>query len=67
MDVSGYGGNVMTRIETDAIRERWSQRFDAQVCDHLIQELESDDEGHVTGRYICIACGEHVAYLPHAV
>jgi rubrerythrin len=51
----------MTKNEAAAIRLRWEQRAYDIPCEHLTLELERNDRGDTTGKYICILCGESVA------
>jgi hypothetical protein len=51
----------MTKDQAAAIRLRWKQRAYKIPCEHLTLELERNDGGHATGKYICILCGEFVA------
>jgi hypothetical protein len=52
---------MMTMSQAAALRAKWEQRVDPQLCAHLTLELEQNDSGHLTGNYTCIACGESVA------
>lgn len=52
----------MKSIQAAALRVKWSQRVDPLPCEHLQQEMESNDGGYLAGRYHCIACGEFVAH-----
>ncbi len=51
----------MTKDQAAAIRLRWEQRAYEISCQHLTLELERNDRGDATGKYICILCGESVA------
>ena len=51
----------MTKEQAAALQRRWEQRAYNIPCEHLTLELERNGEGHATGKYICILCGESVA------
>ena len=51
----------MTMTLAVELRVRWKQRVDPPKCEHLNLELEWSDDGHLTGNYICIVCGEAAA------
>jgi len=51
----------MTKHHAAAIRLRWAQRAYPIPCEHLALELERNDSGHATGKYVCILCSEFVA------
>ena len=51
----------MTKDQAGAIRLRWAQRAHPISCEHLTLELERNDQGHSTGKYVCILCGKFVA------
>jgi hypothetical protein len=51
----------MTKNEAAAIGLRWEQRAYPIPCEHLNLELERNDRGHATGKYVCVLCGEFVA------
>ena len=51
----------MTKVEAAQLRVKSEHRVDSQPCAHLTLELEQNDSGHLTGNYMCIACGESVA------
>ena len=51
----------MTKHQAAEIRLRWAQRAYPIFCEHLTLELERNDEGRATGKYVCILCGEFVA------
>ena len=48
----------MTRDEATALGLRWKQRAYPIPCEHLTLKSERNGEGHATGEYICILCGE---------
>ena len=50
----------MTFKQVAYIRARWRGQSQ-ETCSHLSLELEVTDEGHSTGNYVCIVCGERVA------
>ena len=43
------------------LQVKWKQRADRTACKHPRQELEWDEQGYLTGDYVCILCGESVA------
>ena len=51
----------MTMNQAAAIRENWKQRAYRTPCTHLVLELESNELGYLTGKYVCNLCGESVA------
>jgi len=51
----------MTKNEAVALRLTWEQRAYKIPCEHLTLELERNDGGHATGKYVCTLCGELVA------
>jgi hypothetical protein len=51
----------MTMNQAAAIRENWKQRAYRMPCTHLVLELESNELGYLTGKYVCNLCGESVA------
>ena len=52
----------MTSSQAAALRVKWGQLVDPSPCEHLNQEMESDDARFWTGRYYCIACGELIVH-----
>jgi hypothetical protein len=53
----------MTKNQATALRLRWAQRAYPISCEHTTLETELTGEAHVTGKYICVLCGELVARL----
>ena len=51
----------MTKDQAAALRLRWGRRAHHTPCEHLTLELECNGEGHATGKYIYILCGQFVA------
>jgi len=51
----------MTKNEAAAIGQRWKRRAYPIPCEHQNLELERNERGHATGKYVCILCGEFVA------
>jgi hypothetical protein len=51
----------MTKAEATALGLRWKQRAYPISCEHLTLKSERNREGHATGKYICILCGEFFA------
>ena len=49
---------MMTLNEVAALQLKWKQRADRTACKHLRQELEWDEQGYLTGDYVCILCGK---------
>jgi hypothetical protein len=54
----------MTTAEAVALRMKWIQQVDPPACEHMNQELESNEMGYLTGNYLCTTCGELVATRP---
>ena len=51
----------MTKDQAAILRLSWEQRASDMTCEHLTLELERNDRGDATGKYICILCGESLA------
>ena len=51
----------MTMNQAAARQVKWKQRLYRTPCEHLILELESNEQGYLTGNYVCNLCGESVA------
>jgi hypothetical protein len=51
----------MTKDQATVLQLKWEQRAYPIPCEHQTLELERSVEGHATGKYICILCGEFVA------
>jgi len=51
----------MTMNQAAGIRENWKQRAYRIPCEHLVLELEWNEQGYLTGNYVCNLCGESVA------
>ena len=51
----------MTIKQAALIRAKWRGQATLETCRHLTLELELNDEGDSTGKYVCILCGELVA------
>ena len=51
----------MTKAEAEIQRVKWKQQVDAPTCEHLNQELETNEMGYLTGTYHCVDCGEPVS------
>lgn len=56
----------MTFKQIAYIRARWRGQSQ-EACGHLSLVLEFTDEGHSTGNYVCIVCGERVAQRSQVV
>jgi hypothetical protein len=52
----------MTSAQAAALRVKWNQLVDRLPCEHLNQEMESDDGRYWAGRYYCTACGELIVH-----
>ena len=50
----------MTKAEAEALRERWQQQGEPLTCVHSNQELEANEDGYLTGNYLCTTCGEPI-------
>ena len=50
----------MTIFQAAALRMKWNMLPYGSACGHRNLELEWDDSGNSTGKYVCIACGESV-------
>jgi hypothetical protein len=50
----------MTILQAAALRMKWNMLPYASACEHRNLELEWDDLGYSTGKYVCIVCGESV-------
>jgi len=55
----------MTILQGAALRMKWNMLPYSSACGHRNLELEWDDIGNSTGKYICIACGESVLFQPN--
>jgi hypothetical protein len=51
----------MTINQGADLQEKWKQRVDRTACKHPNLELEWNEQGYLTGHYVCILCGESVA------
>src|ERR1041385_5748779 len=54
----------MTILQAVAIRMKWNMLPYGSACQHRNLELEWDDIGNSTGKYVCTACGESVVLQP---
>ena len=52
---------MMTPSQVAARRAEWNQRGSQGGCTHLVLELECNEQGYVTGNYVCNFCGKYVA------
>ena len=48
----------MTPSQAAELREKWKQNVVPQSCPHARVELESSDNGYLTGNHHCTVCGE---------
>ncbi len=51
---------LMTHAQSATLRDKWKRRGDSAHCHHPNLELESYDDGYVTGQYHCLVYGESV-------
>ena len=56
----------MTVTQGADLQVKWSQRVNRTPCTHPKLELEWNDQGYLTGDYVCIRCGESMAQGPLA-
>jgi hypothetical protein len=54
----------MTILQAAALRMKWNMLPYSSACEHQNLELEWDDLGYSTGKYVCIVCGESVVLQP---
>jgi hypothetical protein len=47
----------VTNSQAVKLREKWKQQVDPPACEHLKQELETNEVGYMTGNYHCTTCG----------
>ena len=52
---------MMTTSQAVARQAEWKQRGYRRRCTHLVLELECNEQGYVTGNYVCNFCGKYVA------
>lgn len=52
---------MMTTRQVAARRGEWKQRAYRRRCMHVVLEMECNEQGYVTGNYVCNFCGEFVA------
>src|SRR5262245_23793872 len=48
---------VITKTQAAALQTKWKQLPDPPLCEHRQQEMESSDNGYLTGNYRCLLCG----------
>ena len=51
---------MMTMNQAAARQVKWKQRLYRTPCDHVILELESNEQGYLTSNFVCNLCGESV-------
>ncbi len=51
----------MTKVQAAEVHVNWHQQGEPPICEHLKVELECSHDGHLTGSYYCLACGDSVA------
>jgi hypothetical protein len=51
---------MMTTSQAAARRAEWKQRAYRRRCTHVVLEIECNEQGYVTGNYVCNFCGESV-------
>ena len=54
----------MKILQAVALRMKWNMLPYSSACEHRNLELESDDLGYSTGKYVCLVCGESVVLQP---
>ena len=52
---------MMTMSQAAARQTEWKQRAYRTQCTHLVLELECNEQGYLTGNYVCNLCGETLA------
>ena len=52
---------MMTMSQAAARQAEWTQRASRTRCTHLVLEVECNEQGYLTGNYVCNLCGESVA------
>jgi hypothetical protein len=58
---------MMTMSQAATRQVKWKQQAYRTPCEHLILELESNEQGYLTDNYVCNLCGESVTQEPLAV
>ena len=54
----------MTNLQATALRMKWNVLPYGSACGHRNLELEWDEIGNSTGKYVCLVCGESVVLQP---
>jgi hypothetical protein len=54
----------MTVHEGADLQVKWKERENRKFCNHPTLELEWNEQGSLTGNYVCNLCGESVARGP---
>jgi hypothetical protein len=54
----------MTTRQAAQLRVNWKLQCNAYTCEHLNLEMESTNNGHLTGYHTCIVCGHRIANKP---
>ena len=49
---------MMTLSQAAALQVKWKQRTYRTRCEHVILELECNEQGYWTGNYVCNLCGK---------
>ena len=52
----------MTILQAAALRMKWNMLPYSSACEHRNLELEWDDLGCSTRKYVCIVCGESIVF-----
>lgn len=52
---------MMTLRQAAARQVQWKQRLYRTPCEHLVLEVEGNEQGYLTGDYVCNLCGVAVA------
>jgi len=50
----------MTILQTAGLRMKWNMLPSSSACEHRNLELEWDELGCSTRKYVCLVCGESV-------
>ena len=52
---------MMTMSQAAARQAEWKHRVYRTRCTHLVLEVECNEQGYLTGNYVCNLCGESLA------
>jgi hypothetical protein len=53
---------MMTLSQALVLQVKWKQRAYRTRCEHLVLEWEWNEQGYLTGHYVCNLCGVSVAH-----